>query len=225
MVEDLVTRIGVERVQADLDPGNVASQRVLEAVGLVCEGVTRKSFLWRGEWSDNMSYAATREEWLAWRERPLRPPAEVALAPVTSETVRDYLALETHRSQERFVPPMSRSFAQALYPPTKHGHRLVPRPYGITADGVPVGFCMFAEATPASPPYLWRFLVDRRHQRRGIGHRALTELVDLLTREGAHSLVLGWNEGPGSPRRFYEGFGFRATGEVFQDETLAQLDW
>ena len=225
LVEDLVTRIGVQRVYGELDPANVASQRVLEACGLVCEGVTRKSYLWRGEWTDNMSYAATREEWLAWRDRPTAAPGEVALTPITAGTVKDYLRLATHRSQERFVAPMQWSFAEALYPPVEDGHQLVPRPYGITADGVPAGFCMYVEATPSAPPYLWRLLVDRTHQGRGIGRRALAELVDLLTRDGSRSLRVSWVEGPGSPRPFYERAGFRPTGEVAHGETVAQLDW
>ena len=225
VVEDLVTRVGVQRVHAELDPANVASQRVLEAVGLVCESVTRKSYLWRGEWTDNMSYAATREEWLAWRDRPTGPPAEVGLTPITSDTAAAYLALTTHRSQERFVAPMRYSFTEALFPPLHAGHRVVPRLYGITADSAPVGFCMYADATPADPPFLWRLLVDRMHQRRGVGQRALVELVDRLTREGSRSLRVSWAEGPGSPRGFYERFGFRTTGEVVDGETVAQLDW
>jgi RimJ/RimL family protein N-acetyltransferase len=225
LVEDLVTRIGVQRVYAELDPVNVASQRVLEAVGLVCEGVTRKSYLWRGEWTDNMSYAATAEEWLAWRDRSTAPPAEVGLTPITADTVLTYLGLTTHHSQERFVAPMPKSLAEALYPPVEHGHQLVPRLHGVTADGEPVGFCMWVEPTPASPPYLWRFLVDRRHQRRGIGRRALVELVDLLTREGHRTLRLSYLEGPGSPWPLYARFGFRPTGEVEDGETVAQLAW
>jgi RimJ/RimL family protein N-acetyltransferase len=225
LVEDLVTRIGVQRVYGELDPENVASQRVLEACGLVCEGVTRKSYLWRGEWADNMSYAATREEWLAWRDRPQGPPAEVGLEPITHDTVMTYFDLATHRSQERFVAPMPVSFAEALRPPPDQGQQLVPRPYGVTADGVAAGFCMFVEPSPSHPPYLWRFLVDRMHQGRGIGARALTELVDLLTREGHRSLQLSYSEGPGSPGPFYERFGFRPTGEVDEGETVAQLDW
>lgn len=59
--------MGVGRVYGELDAENVASQRVLENLGLTFEGVTRNSFLWRGAWTDNMSYAATAEEWRAWR--------------------------------------------------------------------------------------------------------------------------------------------------------------
>ena len=36
------------------------------------------------------------------------------------------------------------------------------------------GFLMVAESRwPGEPPYLWRLLIDRRHQGRGIGSRAL----------------------------------------------------
>jgi RimJ/RimL family protein N-acetyltransferase len=225
LVGDLVTRIGVQRVFAELDPGNVASQRVLEAVGLAVESHTRKSYLWRGEWTDNMSYAATAEEWLAWRDRLRTPPGEVRLEPITHDTVMTYFDLATHRSQERFVAPMPKSFAQALFPPVEHGHRLVPRLHGITADGVPAGFCMHLDATPSSPPYLWRFLVDRTHQGRGIGVRALTELVGLLTGEGQRTLRLSYVHGPGSPWPFYERLGFHPTGEVEEGEVVAQLEW
>ena len=52
-------------------------------------------------------------------------------------------------------------------------------------------------------PYLWRLLIDRRHQRRGIGDRVLTRLVDRLRAEGDASLLVSWNPGPGSPEPFY----------------------
>jgi RimJ/RimL family protein N-acetyltransferase len=225
LVADLVTRVGVQRVYGELDPANVASQRVLEAVGLVFESHTRKSYLWRGEWTDNMSYAATAEEWLAWRDRPSGPPAEVALEPITAESVLAYLELRTHHSQERFVAPMPRSFAQALYPPEEHGRRLTPQLYGVSADDLPAGFCMLLDATPESPPYLWRLLVDRLHQGRGIGRRALSELVELLTRQGHRSLQLSFLPARGGPQRFYERIGFRPTGDIRDGETVTQLDW
>ncbi len=225
LVEDLVTRVGVQRVFGELDPVNVASQRVLEAVGLVCEGITRKSYLWRGEWADNMSYAATREEWLAWRGRPTGAPARVELEPITATTARAYLALRTHHSQRRFVAPMDESFTDALFPPLDDGHQVVPRTLGVTADGTPAGFVMVAEAAPSDPPYLWRLLVDRMHQGRGVGGRAVTALVGLLRAEGHRALQLSYVAGPGSPARFYDSLGFRPTGEISDGEVVARLDW
>ncbi|MBA2317379.1 MAG: GNAT family N-acetyltransferase [Euzebyales bacterium] len=42
----------------------------------------------------------------------------------------------------------------------------------MVADQEIVGFVRLALRTPHHPePYLWRLLIDRLHQRRGLGHR------------------------------------------------------
>jgi RimJ/RimL family protein N-acetyltransferase len=225
LVEDLVERVGVGRVYGELDPVNVASQRVLENAGLVFEAVTRRSFLWRGEWTDNMHYGATAEEYRAWRDRPTAPPDVVRLVPVTEDNYRAYGALATHHSQQRFVAPMLQSYADALFPEVVDGAPVVPRLRGIEADGEPAGFLMLAEATPAhAEPFLWRLLVDRMHQGRGIGRTALGLLVAGLRDEGHRSLMTSWQEGPGGPQPFYSGLGFTGTGERHDGEVVARLD-
>ena len=83
---------------------------------------------------------------------------------------------------------------------------------------------MIAEVTPAHPePYLWRLLVDRRHQRRGVGRRALHLLCDQLRAEGCRALVTSWVPGPGTPAPFYRKYGFLDTGEMVDGETLVRL--
>ena len=67
--------------------------------------------------------------------------------------------------------------------------------------------------------YLWRLLIDRMHQRRGIGRRALDLLVAELRRRGITLLYTSCGEGRGSPRPFYERFGFVPTGQIVDDET------
>ena len=52
----------------------------------------------------------------AWAGRPHDPPDHLRLVPLTLENNRGYYALRTHHSQERFVAPMSWSFADALFP-------------------------------------------------------------------------------------------------------------
>jgi RimJ/RimL family protein N-acetyltransferase len=221
LVEELVERIGVGRVYGELDPANIASQRVLENLGLVYEVVTRKSFRWRGEWTDNMSYGATADEWRAWRDRPLTPPEQVHLVPLTVDNAWDYYALRTHHSQERFVAPMAGSFADALFPEIVNGAPAVPRLMGLEADGEPAAFVMIAEVTPAHPePFLWRLLVDKRHQRRGIGRRALDLLCDVLRAEGRTTLLTSWGEGPGTPLTFYRRYGFVETGGAVDEHEI-----
>lgn len=224
LVSDLVDRVGVHRVQAELDPANAASQRLLERLGLRHESTTTRSFLCRGEWVDTMRYGATAEELRAWRARRTTPPEAVRLVPVTVDNHRDYGALRTHHSQERFVATMAESFADALFPEVVDGAPLVPRLFGVEADGEPAGFVMLAAVTTAHPePSLWRLLVDRLHQRRGIGRRALDLVTDLLRAEGAGSLVTSWVDAPGGPRGFYLGYGFTDTGRVDHGEQVGRL--
>lgn len=224
LVGDLVHRVGVRRVRAELDPENIASQRVLENIGLTYEATTKASLLWRGQWADSMTYGATAEECRAWADRPRDSPDQLRLVPLTLENHRRYYALRTHHSQERFVSPMSWSFADALFPEVVDGAPVVPRLYGVEADGEPVAFAMIADVTPAHPePYLWRLLVDRRHQRRGVGRRALDLLCDQLRAEGCPTLITSWVPGPGTPAPFYREYGFVETGEIVDGETVVRL--
>lgn len=224
VVRDLVERRGVGHVRAETDPANTASQRVLEAVGLVFEGALRRAFQVRGQWCDSAAYGASAAQLRGWWSRPAGPPGRVALVALTSANAAAYRRLSVHHSQDRFVAPMPVSLAEALYPPLEHGMPLVPRLHGVEADGEAAGFIMYAAVSETNPhPYLWRFLVDRRCQGRGIARRALTELCERLRDEGHRELLVSWVEGAGGPRPFYEAFGFVPTGDVDDGETIARL--
>ncbi len=93
----------------------------------------------------------------------------------------------------------------------------------IEADRVIVGFVMLALSTPHHPePYLWRLLVDRLHQRRGIASRALELVADECRAMGDSTLLVSWSEGKGSPRPFYLAHAFEPTGRVVDGETEAR---
>jgi diamine N-acetyltransferase len=70
--------------------------------------------------------------------------------------------------------------------------------------------------------YLWRLLIDRLHQRRGIGGRALDLVSEECRRMGDETLLTSWTEGKGSPRSFYLRNGFEPTGTVVDEETEAR---
>jgi len=63
MVDYLFLSKDTMRIQAQTDPRNVASHKVLEKVGFKKEGTLRKSFFMRGEWRDAYIYSILREEW------------------------------------------------------------------------------------------------------------------------------------------------------------------
>ncbi len=220
----LFEQVGICRLYGELDPENVASQRVLEAVGLRVEALARRSFWWRGAWSDNLSYSATAEEHAAWRSRPRRHPGAVTLEPIGPETAAVFGSLETHHSQTRFVSPVLGSYRDALFPVVHDGHAAVPWLRGVRADGIPAGFVMVSEVAPGWPePILWRLLVDRLHQRRGIGASVVEQVIGHVGDLGADSLLVSWREGPGSPAAFYLARGFVPTGERWDGEVVARL--
>jgi ribosomal-protein-alanine N-acetyltransferase len=63
MVDYLFLTKETPRIQALTLAKNTASQRVLERVGFNKEGIIRKSFNIRGEWSDFTIFSILREEW------------------------------------------------------------------------------------------------------------------------------------------------------------------
>jgi RimJ/RimL family protein N-acetyltransferase len=212
------------RVHAGLHPDNIASAQVLERTGFRFEGRTALSYWLEDDNSDDWLYGMTRADLDAWRGRPRTPPAVVELIPVTPGNARDVLRAVTHKSQERFVAPTLQSFADALVPELHDGAPVVPWYRGIAADGEIVGFVMVTAITEAHPhPYLWRLLVDRRHQRRGIGDRVLDAVVAEMRAWGAERLEVSWGDGRGSPAPFYLRRGFTPTGALVDGEVEAVL--
>ena len=224
LVDALFARPELTRIHATLHPDNHRSARVLENLGFRFEGRTRLSFWVGGENSDDALYGLVRADHDEWRARPTGPPHAVRLVEITTENAGAVERLVTHKSQERFVAPNLHSFADALFPEEIDGAPVVPWYRAVEADDELVGFVMLAEITEAHPePYLWRLMVDRRHQRRGIGDRVLDLVVEQCRGWGAETLAVSWEEGAGGPRPFYERRGFVPTGRIIDGETEAQL--
>lgn len=224
VVDALFANTDVLRVVATLDPENMASMRVLEQIGFTYEGLARQAELIRGEWLDDMRFALLKSERQAWLTRPRNRPTDVRFVEIEPGQARQWAQVETHRFQRRFVAPILDSFADALRPPLSDGAPLVPWYRGIEADGQRVGFIMMADVSETNPhPYLWRLLIDRWHQRRGIAIEALHQLIEQLRAQGRTELHVSYVEAPGGPEPLYRGLGFVPNGEVDGDETVAVL--
>ena len=93
-----------------------------------------------------------------------------------------------------------------------------------TSNDDMAAFVMLALSNEHHPePLLWRLLVDRAHQRRGIGRRVLDLVVEECRSMGDTALVTSWEEGRGSRRPFYIAYGFEPTGEILEGETVGRL--
>ncbi len=63
IVDYLFLSKNIVRIQAETNPRNRASQRVLEKAGFKREGLIRRSIFIKGKWEDGVQYSILREEW------------------------------------------------------------------------------------------------------------------------------------------------------------------
>jgi len=62
-------RLGLHRVEANIQPGNVASIRLVKRAGFTREGYSRRYLKIGGRWRDHERWALLREDWLKRRRR------------------------------------------------------------------------------------------------------------------------------------------------------------
>ena len=130
----------------------------------------------------------------------------VELREITSETVRGVCGLEVAEEQRSFVAPNALSIAEAHFTP-HHWMR------AIYADGDPVGFLLTYEDPEEDSFWVWRFMVDARRQRQGIGRQAMELLLDRWRSLGVTAAALSVIPANRKTIAFYQSLGFQLTGE------------
>jgi diamine N-acetyltransferase len=153
--------------------------------------------------------------------------ATVELRDIVTDADREaVLALRRGPGQERFLGSMESHFEDAADEP-----RAKPRYWSVHDGDQLVGFVMISDNIEQidedmlGPYFLWRLLIDARHQGRGYGTATLDAVVAYLrTRPNADVLLTSCGQGEGSPQPFYERYGFVATGEIKWDEVVLRLD-
>ena len=154
------------------------------------------------------------------------PAPSISLREITPANRAAVEALTVTAAQAEYVAGVAESLVEAAETPDA-----CPWYRAVYADDTPVGFVMISDgitvANPAylGPYFLWRLLIDQRHQGRGYGSAALRLVVEYVrTRPGARVLLSSAVQGPASPIGFYLRQGFRATGEVHEGELVTELD-
>lgn len=139
----------------------------------------------------------------------------VTLREITDENREAVLALHTAPEQERFVGTVRGALAEAAeYPHANPWYR------AVFADDDPVGFVMLSWNVRPQPPeilgpwFLWKLIIDERHQDRGHGLDAMRLVAEVLRAAGATELLTSYVDEDGGPGGFYRRVGFVPTGEL-----------
>jgi diamine N-acetyltransferase len=101
----------------------------------------------------------------------------------------------------------------------------------IYDDDALVGFVMLYDPTLAEKPdepdfFLWRLMIHKANQRRGLGHAAVKLLIShVRTRPGAKKLLVSHMSQADALGRFYGSLGFKYTGKEEEGEKVMALDF
>ena len=138
---------------------------------------------------------------------------------------REFLLLEVNEMQRNLVATVAQSFADALFPPADYENG-APLPWirGVLHDSEPAAFIMCADPTEQQKdPGLWRLLVDKSHQGRGIGKFAVESVLARYREIGCSRVLVCWAPVDGNAGDFYKKIGFIETGEKMGEEIVAEF--
>lgn len=153
--------------------------------------------------------------------------APVHLRALTAANRDVVLALSVLPEQHPFVGTVTGALTDAAdYPQANPWYR------AIYAGEEPVGFVMISWNCVPQPPeiigpwFLWKLLIDHRHQGRGYGADAVRVVAEIISQAGARELLTScFVDLDGSPAPFYERLGFVPTGDHDVDgETILRLE-
>jgi diamine N-acetyltransferase len=146
----------------------------------------------------------------------------VSLKEVTRESVRAVCKLDAGDGATQ-VAPNAVSIAEASFCDEAWFR-------AIYDDDALVGFVMLYDPTLAEKPeepdfFLWRLMIDKAHQRKGLGHAAVELLIGhVRTRPGATKILVSHMSKADALARFYGSFGFVHNGQEEDGEKVMALE-
>jgi diamine N-acetyltransferase len=148
----------------------------------------------------------------------LSPSDAVSLRAVTEDNLDKILRLQVAEDQRHLVADNATSIAQGCYS-SQAWYR------AIYAGETPAGFVMLSIEPDKPEYYLWRLMIDRRFQLKGIGRAAMAQIIEHVNSyPTARELLVSYVPEEGSPQPFYARLGFVDTGEIHKGEMIMRLE-
>lgn len=146
---------------------------------------------------------------------------DVKLAKIDGPLFNDVIGLELEEDQEKNLPSNLYSIAESTLSPLFH-------PRAILLDGEVVGFVMYqfgdVGAFDEGECTIWRFMVDRRHQNKGIGQAAMPVVLEEIKSHGLCDLIdIYYDPKNVAAEKVYSRYGFKPTGHRDDGDIIAEL--
>ena len=141
---------------------------------------------------------------------------EVKLQPITRLNWEQCIALQPEDYQQKYIPSNLFSLAQAHY---EHCEA-----FGIFCDDKMVGFLMICYFSQV--PWITRIMVDKEHQGKGVGAKALKEATEYIKKKaGVYEIRTTIASSNALAEHLFTQAGFKRKGEIDDKEFMMVMEW
>jgi diamine N-acetyltransferase len=156
----------------------------------------------------------------------------ISLRKITLENRRELFRMKVTEEQQHYVASNLSSVASCYVLLTNGG---CPLPFAIYADEQMVGFVMmvygntgYDQPNKAENNYcILRLMIDEKYQRQGYGREAMGKILDYIRTFPAGPAQYCWipyESDNITAKKLYESFGFRDSGEIYNNEPNTVLE-
>ncbi len=130
---------------------------------------------------------------------------KISLEEVDKSNYEAVCDLDVSQEQEEYVACNMWSLVESHY---NTGHTCK----AIYCNNEPVGFFMWVQETPIKIS-IWRFMIDKNHQNKGIGRMALSLAIEAIKQTPElEEIEICYNPSNPVAKGFYSSFGFQEVG-------------
>lgn len=143
----------------------------------------------------------------------------IQLKEIDRQNFSAVIKLKVADEQQSFVASNVLSLAQAkVYPECVC--------WAIYNDETLVGFTMYCLDHEDQEYWIYRLMIDARHQGKGYGKAAMELVIEQLQRDPEHHVMyLSFEPENTAAQKLYEKLGFRADGRVIDGEIVYKLNY
>jgi len=143
----------------------------------------------------------------------------ITLREIDRDNFYDVIKLSVADEQKEFVASNMYSLAQAKAFPECIC-------LAIYHDEVLVGFTMYCMDHEDQEYWIYRLMIDAKHQSQGYGKAAMELLIDRIQEDLQHRMIyISFEPDNARARHLYEKLGFKADGRVIHGEVVYKLEY
>ena len=143
----------------------------------------------------------------------------ILLKPVDENNFEEVIKLRVSEDQQTFVATNVFSIAES---------KVLPEciPQAVYDDEELVGFAMYAMDRKDKEYWIYRLMIDEKHQSKGYGRVAMEALIKRISADKEHHILyISFEPENKRAKALYESLGFVPDGRIVDDEVVYMLNY